>query len=89
MLINVLRDEQPTHVAVAFDRSEPTFRHEQYVEYKANRRETPEDFRSQLSLIFEVLDALGIARLSRGRVTRPTTSSRRWPPGPRTTAWTC
>ena len=64
MLINVLRDEQPTHVAVAFDRSEPTFRHEQYVEYKANRRETPEDFRSQLSLIFEVLDALGVARLS-------------------------
>jgi DNA polymerase-1 len=64
MLINVLRDEQPTHVAVAFDRSEPTFRHEQYVEYKANRRETPEDFRSQLSLIFEVLDALGIRRLS-------------------------
>ena len=64
MLINVLRDEQPTHVAVAFDRSEPTFRHEQYVEYKANRRETPADFRSQLSLIFEVLDAMGIPRLS-------------------------
>jgi DNA polymerase-1 len=64
MLINVLRDEQPTHVAVAFDRSEPTFRHEQYVEYKATRRETPADFRSQLSLIFEVIDALGIPRLS-------------------------
>jgi DNA polymerase-1 len=64
MLINVLRDERPTHVAVAFDRSEPTFRHEQYVEYKANRRETPADFRSQLSLIFEVLDVLGIRRLS-------------------------
>jgi DNA polymerase I len=64
MLINVLRDEQPTHVAVAFDRAEPTFRHEQYVEYKATRKETPADFRSQLSLIFEVLDALGIARLS-------------------------
>jgi DNA polymerase-1 len=64
MLINVLRDEQPTHIAVAFDRGEPTFRHEQWVEYKANRRETPEDFRSQLSLIFEVLDALGIRRLS-------------------------
>jgi DNA polymerase-1 len=64
MLINVLRDEQPTHVAVAFDRSEPTFRHEAYVEYKANRRETPADFRSQLSLIFEVLDALGVRRLS-------------------------
>jgi DNA polymerase I len=64
MLINVLRDEKPTHLAVAFDRAEPTFRHEQYVEYKANRRETPEDFRSQLSLIFEVLDALGVRRLS-------------------------
>src|SRR5437899_11908305 len=47
MLINVLRDEKPTHLAVAFDRGEPTFRHEQYVEYKANRRETPEDFRRQ------------------------------------------
>jgi len=64
MLINVLRDEKPTHVAVAFDRGEPTFRHEQYVEYKANRQETRDDFRSQLSLIFEVLDALGIRRLS-------------------------
>jgi DNA polymerase I len=64
MLINVLRDEQPTHVAVAFDRGEPTFRHEQWVEYKANRRETPADFRNQLSLIFEVLDALGVSRLS-------------------------
>jgi DNA polymerase-1 len=51
-------------VAVAFDRSEPTFRHEQYVEYKANRKETPGDLRSQFGLIFEVLDALGIAHLS-------------------------
>ena len=64
MLINVLRDERPDHVVVAFDRSEPTFRHEQFVEYKANRRETPVDFKGQLSLIFEVLDALGIAHLS-------------------------
>jgi DNA polymerase-1 len=64
MLINVLRDERPTHVAVAFDRGEPTFRHEQYVEYKAGRQQTPDAFRSQLSLIFEVLDALGIRRLS-------------------------
>jgi len=64
MLINVLRDEKPTHVAVAFDRSEPTFRHEQFVEYKATRKETPADFRNQLSLIFEVLNALGIQWLS-------------------------
>jgi DNA polymerase-1 len=64
MLINVLRDEKPTHVAVAFDRSEPTFRHEQFVEYKATRKESPADFRNQLSLIFEVLNALGIQWLS-------------------------
>ncbi|ACY98397.1 MULTISPECIES: DNA polymerase I [Thermomonospora] len=64
MLINVLRDEQPTHVAVAFDRSEPTFRHEQYADYKAGRAKAPDEFRSQVSLIFEVLDALRIPRLS-------------------------
>jgi DNA polymerase-1 len=65
MLINVLRDEQPTHIGVCFDRSEPTFRHEAYVEYKAGRQKTPDDFRSQVSLIFEVLDALRIPRLSK------------------------
>jgi DNA polymerase I len=64
MLINVLRDEKPTRVAVAFDRSEPTFRHEQYVEYKAGRTRAPDEFRSQIGLIFEVLDALGIRHLS-------------------------
>jgi len=64
MLINVLRDEKPTKVAVAFDRSEPTFRHEKYVEYKAGRSKAPDEFRGQISLIFEVLDALGIRRLS-------------------------
>jgi DNA polymerase-1 len=65
MLINVLRDEAPTHVAVCFDRAEPTFRHETYVEYKAGRSTTPDDFRSQLSLIDEVLDALRIPQLSK------------------------
>jgi DNA polymerase-1 len=64
MLINVLRDEKPTRVAVAFDRGEPTFRHEQYVEYKAGRAKAPDEFRGQISLIFEVLDALGIRHLS-------------------------
>ena len=64
MLINVLRDEKPTRIAVAFDRSEPTFRHEKYVEYKAGRTKAPDEFRSQISLIFEVLDALGIRHLS-------------------------
>jgi DNA polymerase-1 len=65
MLTNVLRDERPTHVAVAFDRSEPTFRHEEYADYKANRSETPEDFRGQMQLIFELLDILRVPRLSK------------------------
>ncbi|MEV4895159.1 5'-3' exonuclease H3TH domain-containing protein, partial [Nonomuraea sp. NPDC055795] len=65
MLTNILRDEQPTHVAVAFDRSEPTFRHEEYSEYKANRSETPEDFKGQMQLIFELLDTLRVPRLSK------------------------
>ncbi|MDP9428019.1 MAG: DNA polymerase I, partial [Actinomycetota bacterium] len=64
MLINVLRDEQPTHVAVAFDRSEPTFRHEAYTDYKAGRSETPADFKGQVSLIREVLEALAIPQVS-------------------------
>src|SRR4051794_12475790 len=60
MLINVLRDEQPTHLAVAFDVSRQTFRSEEYVEYKANRSKSPEEFSGQVSLIKEVLDALRV-----------------------------
>jgi DNA polymerase-1 len=60
MLINVLRDEQPTHVAVAFDVGRKTFRSEIYAEYKANRSESPTDFRGQVSLIQEVLGALHV-----------------------------
>ena len=59
MLINVLRDETPTHVAVAFDVSRATFRSEEYVEYKANRSTSPSEFGGQVSLIKEVLNALG------------------------------
>jgi DNA polymerase-1 len=60
MLINILRDEAPTHVAVAFDVGRQTFRSEMYTEYKAGRSETPTDFRGQVSLIKEVLEALAI-----------------------------
>ncbi len=60
MLINVLRDETPTHLGVAFDVSRKTFRSEAYAEYKAGRSETPADFRGQVSLVKEVLDALRI-----------------------------
>ncbi|GAA4598636.1 DNA polymerase I [Planotetraspora phitsanulokensis] len=63
MLANILRDEQPSHIVVCFDRSEPTFRHEAFEGYKANRSETPEDFRGQVQLIFELLDTLRIPRL--------------------------
>ena len=65
MLINVLRDEQPTHLAVAFDVSRQTFRLEQYAEYKAKRNKTPTEFSSQLPLIEEVLDALRIPFLKK------------------------
>jgi DNA polymerase-1 len=60
MLINVLRDERPTHVVVAFDVSRRSFRTERYSEYKAGRSETPTDFRGQVSLVQEVLAALRI-----------------------------
>jgi DNA polymerase I len=60
MLINLLRDEEPTHLAVAFDVSRQTFRSETYAAYKAGRSETPTDFRGQVTLIREVLDALRI-----------------------------
>ncbi len=60
MLINLMRDEEPTHVAVAFDVSRKTFRSETYAGYKAGRSETPDDFRGQVTLIREVLEALRI-----------------------------
>lgn len=60
MLINVMRDEQPTHVAVAFDVSRQTFRTEEYADYKAGRSATPNEFKGQVSLLHEVLDALKI-----------------------------
>src|SRR4051812_9694596 len=65
MLINVLRDEAPTHIAVAFDVSRQTFRSEEYVEYKANRSKSPDEFKGQVSLVKEVLDALHIATLEK------------------------
>ena len=60
MLINVLRDEKPTHVAVAFDVSRQTFRLEQYADYKGNRSKSPQEFTGQIPLIKQILDALHI-----------------------------
>ncbi|BAX97840.1 DNA polymerase [Mycobacteroides stephanolepidis] len=64
MLINLLRDEAPTHVAAAFDVSRKTFRSERYPEYKATRSATPDEFRGQIDITKEVLQALGITVLA-------------------------
>ena len=64
MLINLLRDESPSHIAAAFDVSRQTFRAERYPEYKANRSATPDEFRGQIDVTKEVLAALGITVLA-------------------------
>ncbi len=59
-LEDVLKRENPTHIAVVFDPSGPTFRHELYKEYKANREETPEDIRKAVPIIKEIIEAYNI-----------------------------
>lgn len=61
MLINLLRNEDPEYVGVAFDVSRHTFRNELYADYKGTRAKTPEEFKGQIGLIKQVLDAMGIA----------------------------
>jgi DNA polymerase-1 len=60
MLINVLKDHAPDGVLVAFDRPEPTFRHDAEPLYKAQRDQAPDILRQQMGLVREVLDAVGI-----------------------------
>ncbi|WLW55841.1 DNA polymerase I [Streptomyces sp. YU58] len=64
MLANTLRDEAPTHFAVAFDVSRKTWRSEEFTEYKANRSKTPDEFKGQVELIGELLDAMHVARFA-------------------------
>ena len=64
MLINLLRDEAPSHIAAAFDVSRQTFRSDRYPEYKATRSSTPDEFRGQIDITKEVLNALGITVLA-------------------------
>ena len=59
MLLKLLSYE-PDYLLVAFDMHGPTFRHEQYGQYKAGRRETPEDLRAQFPLLKELLREMGI-----------------------------
>ncbi|MEZ5406801.1 MAG: DNA polymerase I [Acidimicrobiales bacterium] len=63
MLINLVRDHEPDGVAVAFDRAEPTFRHERLDTYKANRSAAPEPLRQQMGLVREVLDVLRLPQI--------------------------
>jgi DNA polymerase-1 len=58
MLINLVRDHAPTAIAVAFDRPEPTFRHEKVDTYKAGRAEAPDILRQQMGLVRQVVDVL-------------------------------
>ena len=60
MLLSLLTSEKPTHVAVAFDVSRKTFRSEIFPEYKANRAKTPDEFRSQMSYLHDLVSAFGI-----------------------------
>ncbi|WP_030624684.1 DNA polymerase I [Streptomyces sclerotialus] len=64
MLANTLRDEAPTHFAVAFDVSRKTWRSEEFPDYKANRSKTPDEFKGQVELIGELLDAMHVKRFA-------------------------
>ncbi|GMA56583.1 DNA polymerase [Alicyclobacillus sacchari] len=60
MLLRLLASEQPTHLAVAFDKSKSTFRHADYAEYKGTREQTPDDLVQQFPLARQTLQALSI-----------------------------
>ena len=60
MLIKAINDLKPTHSAVAFDRKAPTFRHQLYDQYKANRPTMPDDLSSQLGRVREVVRSFRI-----------------------------
>ncbi len=60
MLINLLRDQRPDQVVVAFDRPEPTFRHHALDTYKANRTAAPDVLKQQVGLVRQVIETLGI-----------------------------
>ncbi|WP_055123098.1 DNA polymerase I [Corynebacterium oculi] len=64
MLANLVKEEQPTHLGVAFDVGRSTFRTEMFPEYKAQRESAPEAFRGQVALIQKVLDTLGIVTMT-------------------------
>ena len=64
ILFKVLGEEKPEYLAVAFDRSEPTFRHAKYPEYKGTRKPMPQELKKQIPLLREMLEKMGIATVS-------------------------
>lgn len=62
-LYDLIRQQHPTHIGVAFDMQKPTFRHEMYHQYKANRDAMPEDIQNALPYIFRIIDAFRIPLL--------------------------
>ncbi|MEJ1092691.1 DNA polymerase I [Microbacterium istanbulense] len=65
MLVNLIKAEKPTHMAIAFDTSRRSFRTDEYPEYKATRSETPQEFRGQIPLLQDVLSAMSITVLTK------------------------
>ncbi len=65
MLLLLLQNEKPTHLAVAFDISRQSFRTREYAEYKGNRGETPPEFRGQVPLLQDALKAMGVRTLEK------------------------
>ncbi len=63
-LYDLIRQQRPTHIGVAFDMQKPTFRHEMYEQYKANRDAMPEDIQHSLPYIFNIIEAFGIPILT-------------------------
>ena len=64
MLIKMIEQRKPTHVAVAFDLDTPTFRSQEYSEYKGGRNKTPEEFYGQIDLIQKVMEAMNIPSIT-------------------------
>lgn len=63
MLVNLLKDHKPDSIAVAFDRPEPTFRHEMITDYKAGRAETPDILRQQMGIVRQLVETLNLPML--------------------------
>ena len=73
-LYEILKNEKPTHIGVAFDVSSPTQRQQEFLDYKANREKMPEDLRASIPYIIRLIEAFNIPILP-SKATRPTMSS--------------